>query len=207
MNLCKRFRNLFSDYIENALDKAQRELVQSHLDQCADCQAIVRRLKRVKSILSVFSKIGISPDFDTILRTRIRIETSLERKSIFEKLFSGQARIPAYAISVAVIFLVAFIIWNQSGSNNESDKSRRVATSFAPYATQEVALADSDLNIYYIDNKTFYEIGLMYLSSPSNDSLQRTNKHGKVIDSLLFHERIEHYNNMKNYQPVQQVSF
>jgi len=205
MDSCKRFKYLFSEYIENTLDKSQAELVKSHLSKCPECLGIIKRLKRLKSVFPVLKTIGVSPDFHTILRTRIRIETSMERRSILERIFDGQVSIPAYAASFAVILLIAFLILNQTGNQNEPEKTRLV-TPYAPYSGQVIAKTDSDYSNFYQGDKTFYEIGLMYLNASSNDSIQWQNKDNDS-DSLHVRERIEAADNFKNYQPVNRVSF
>ena len=74
MNTCKRLSGSFSDYVENAMLPEQRHALEAHLSACAPCRAEVVRLQNLRSTLSRLPQLQAPPDFDALLRARLRRE-------------------------------------------------------------------------------------------------------------------------------------
>jgi len=74
MNTCKRLSAAFSDYVENVMLPEQQRAMEAHLSVCADCHAAITRLQTLRSSLAQLSQMQAQPDFEAILRARIRRE-------------------------------------------------------------------------------------------------------------------------------------
>ncbi|MBN1349893.1 zf-HC2 domain-containing protein [candidate division KSB1 bacterium] len=203
MNRCEQLKPLFSDYTDNTLRKAEADQMRRHFEQCPECRNTMKTLKRLKSVLSGLKKIAPSPDFDMILRTRIRIEASMERKRILSNLWGGSLRIPAYAASLAIVLVCALIIWDQFGTNSRTETAKPF-TAIATVNGQEVAVADSEFGIFNREEQTHYEMTQMNLRSFISESLSER-KHNP--DSLLKYQKQKSGYNLKRYQPVNHVRF
>jgi len=106
MDSCQRFKEMVSDYIEGGLDHQNQSLMEQHLRECLGCNKNISQLKMVIENLRALPKIAVSPDFETILRARISMESSLARRRSERWFPIGQFRLPAYALA-AIVILVA----------------------------------------------------------------------------------------------------
>ncbi|MGH7496796.1 MAG: anti-sigma factor family protein [bacterium] len=120
MNACKRFSELFSDYAENTMLPEQRHAVEVHLSVCADCQAAIARLQHLRSTLSQLTKLQTPPDFEAILRARMRRES---KRTAAPGLRLTMAPMPRFAVFALVAMLVFFsvnlVLRQQSGAEFE----------------------------------------------------------------------------------------
>ncbi|UCE05527.1 MAG: zf-HC2 domain-containing protein [bacterium] len=108
MDSCQRFKEMISDYIEGELDSQNNSQMEKHLRDCLRCKKAISQLKNLIRKLKELPKITVSPDFETILRARISMESSLARRRN-ERFFPiGQFRLSAYAFSAVVIIVALF---------------------------------------------------------------------------------------------------
>jgi len=99
MNSCQKLSELFSEYVERSLHEKVRQEVQLHLKACPPCQETIERLGRLRRNLKSLAAVKASPDFETVLRTRMRLERHRLRPWIFSMpLFPSRAL--AYALLV-----------------------------------------------------------------------------------------------------------
>ncbi len=108
MDSCQRFKEMVSDYIEGELDHQSHSVMEKHLRDCLGCTQAISRLKSLIRKLRELPKLSVSPDFETILRARISMESSLARHRSGGWLPVGQIRIPAYAFT-AVFLIMAMV--------------------------------------------------------------------------------------------------
>ncbi len=106
MDSCQRFKEMVSDYIEGGLDQKDQLLMEQHLKDCLGCERSVNRVKNLIHDLRSLPQITVSPDFETILRARISLESSLERRRRERWFALGQFRLPAYGFAALIIILV-----------------------------------------------------------------------------------------------------
>lgn len=150
MNRCKWVETHISDFIDDSLESQMKREFLAHLDECPRCKETVDRVKALNQNLNHLHQLRASDDFDTILKTRIRIESGLERSSIREKMVGWSIKTPIYAASFAVIFLVFFIMYQY---NNQS-------STYIPFAPKSLSVADSNYNNTNQLQQINYEIGL-----------------------------------------------
>ena len=112
MNKCKQVKHIISDYLENQLNPDQKELIENHLAECNHCAIALEGIKNLKNTLKTIRKIKTSPDFDTVLRTRIKIESGIGRR-LHKIVWTWPARIPIYGMSVALIVIAAVLVFEQ----------------------------------------------------------------------------------------------
>lgn len=113
MKKCKRFKKLISDYIEGALKGTDKSSFENHLEECIDCAETVSRVDKLSTKLKKLKQIQTSEDFDTVLHTRIRIESGIGRRRLHEIVWSWPAKIPVYGMSLAIIVIAIVLVLEQ----------------------------------------------------------------------------------------------
>lgn len=120
MDSCQRFKETVSDYIEGELDHQNQSLMEQHLRDCLGCKKNISQLKNLIQNLRELPRITVSPDFETILRARISMESSLARRRRERGLPIGQFKLPAYAFAAVVLLVVIFTVVVLNKSNHYS---------------------------------------------------------------------------------------
>jgi anti-sigma factor RsiW len=100
MNSCEKLSELFSEYVERSLHEEVRQEVEHHLKACPPCQETIERLGRLRRNLKSLSAVKASPDFETVLRTRMRLERHRLRPWTF-----SMPLFPARAMAYALLFI------------------------------------------------------------------------------------------------------
>ena len=109
MNTCKRYSESFSDFIENAIPAEQRRALETHLSACAGCQAAIARLQSLRGALNNLSKMQAPPDFEAVLRARIRRDGKRAPVSAaaLPMRLPMMPRLAVFAMAGALIFMAA----------------------------------------------------------------------------------------------------
>jgi anti-sigma factor RsiW len=100
MNSCQKLSELFSEYVERSLHEEVRQEVELHLKACPPCQETIERLGRLRRNLKSLSVVKVSPDFETVLRTRMRLERHRLRPWTF-----SMPLFPARAMAYGLLFV------------------------------------------------------------------------------------------------------
>jgi len=158
MDNCQRFKLLVSDYIEGGLAQQHKQQMEYHFKECLKCARTTQQLRNLLNELKELPKVSVSPDFETILRARISVESALARRRHEGFFKSLQFRIPAYAISAVLIILGLFSVISKF------DRPTRMAPPEA-YVNQEwyggfqqFDKSSEDLVIYILERKTVYNV-------------------------------------------------
>ena len=122
MNKCKRIRDLISSYIEGELFQDNKKQFENHLGECPNCSETVTGTKNLRKNLSNLKLLKTSPDFDTVLRTRIRIESGIGRRRLNEIIWSWPAKIPVYGGALALIIIAFVLVVEQVNQSPNSIK-------------------------------------------------------------------------------------
>lgn len=137
---CKSFEEKIFDYVDGLLPTEARKDVVRHLEECLDCSEIYEGVTKVRWQLRNLNSIKVSPDFETVLRTRISMERSLSRRSFLNR----PIRIPVYAATGALAFLAAFFILNLSDkqlNNNSAPLNVSSSVSSSQFSTNQTKLS------------------------------------------------------------------
>lgn len=113
---------MISDYIEGELSERDKEQIENHFDECTTCSKITSRISKLQNNLKNLRRIQTSTDFETVLRTRIRIESGIGRRRLHEIIWSWPARIPIYGMSIALIIIAIVLVIEQVNISNQSPK-------------------------------------------------------------------------------------
>lgn len=100
MNSCEKLSELLSDYVERSLHEEVRQKIEFHLKACPPCQETVERLGKLRRNLRSLSAVKASPDFETVLRTRMRLERHRLRPWTF-----SMPLLPARAMAYALLLV------------------------------------------------------------------------------------------------------
>ncbi|MBD3290463.1 hypothetical protein GF337_16785 [candidate division KSB1 bacterium] len=113
MKKCKRFKRLISDYIEGALNVTDKTSFESHLQDCVNCADTVSRVTKLSTRMKKLKHIKTSEDFNTVLHTRIRIESGIGRRRLHEIVWSWPAKVPVYGMALAIIVIAVVLVLEQ----------------------------------------------------------------------------------------------
>lgn len=106
MKSCKQFEEVIFDYVDNLISGEKRKELEQHFEQCPPCREMFKNIKALRSRLLILKPIKTSPEFETILRTRISVERSWNRGAFI----NWPMRLPIYAVSGALVILIAFFV-------------------------------------------------------------------------------------------------
>ena len=121
MSTCKRFKKMILDYVEGSLSNADRREIEQHLEDCEGCHSVAEREKQLIEDLHRLGRQTTSEDFDTILRTRIKIENGIGRRRLNELVWSWPAKIPVYGMSLALLLIASVMVFDQIRQHNEPE--------------------------------------------------------------------------------------
>src|SRR5262245_54955238 len=76
---CNRCEELMSDYLENALDQSERDALELHFKDCADCKQLLAGMTKVLEWGRTF------PVHEASAQLQMRIIESVPRPSAFEE--------------------------------------------------------------------------------------------------------------------------
>ncbi|MFQ5751905.1 MAG: anti-sigma factor [bacterium] len=156
MKICKWFEEKIFDYVDGILPSEKRKEVEKHFKECSPCLDFFNDTKNIRVQLRNLTSLKTSPDFETVLRTRIRMERSLNRHSVL----NGPIRIPIYAVTGAFITIAAFFVF--SSLNHGSAKNSNIV---APsYLTNQNVSNYSGTNIQNLSEKVNYPMDWVNLS-------------------------------------------
>lgn len=109
-----------SDYIEGSLDPQSKQEMAHHFKECLRCSSTVEEMRSLIQELKALPQLTVSPDFETILRARIRLENGLARRQHERFFASWKFRAPAYAAAVVLITLAVLTILSQLNRQHQS---------------------------------------------------------------------------------------
>jgi len=163
---CYQCDDLISDYIEGKLDSNSRQLFDNHSKVCPPCAKKSGNVKTLHKILTTLPGKQVSPDFDTMLRARIRIENKKEKQKRESLLFSWKIRVPIYGISVALVVLILLTVFSQL-----SDKD-----TFSPvvqeYAVNNQNVLAGGYTVYSLEHKSAIEVLSQQSSRNINEGIE-----------------------------------
>lgn len=115
MDCCKGFEEKIFDFVDDLLPTQKRKEIENHLNDCSPCSEAFKQTKSLRHQLRSLPTHQTSEDFQTVLRTRIRLERSISRQGIL----SRPIRIPVYAAAGIILAIAAFFMLNVYTDNNQ----------------------------------------------------------------------------------------
>lgn len=100
---CEKYRELISADLDGELNKEEREVLEKHLSDCAECRRLAEELKkmRVMAVSSEFENMPIELE-NKILTKTVHVQ---KKKSIVD-IFKGYYRIPRGLVWAGVLALL-----------------------------------------------------------------------------------------------------
>jgi hypothetical protein len=172
---CERAEELFSDYIEGALDPAMRQVFEQHLSVCASCNIDVEQLRAVFGLLDEgLPEVATPPGFRAAVLNKIRQQP--HRQTLLERMRAwitpnAAGRItgaPAIGVTAAAL-LVAIASGTFLSHHNVVHPPTPTGVSmgsFTPWAKTVVPVRDTDGIVQGVqsynsaDGKTYHVFGL-----------------------------------------------
>ena len=107
MKNCDKFKRRMSEFLDGELRGTLKREFEEHIKKCRVCSNAVTRLQNIRSSLRQLSPIKTSPDFDAMLRARIRLTSSARWRNYGGRNVVMPWRIPAFALGTIVVVIVA----------------------------------------------------------------------------------------------------
>jgi len=139
----EKFEHEIFDYVDGLLSPEAKREIERRLEQQPEAQEFYTQIRTVKNTLRCLPAIKTSSNFDTVLRTRIQMEKSWSRRG----LWTGNVRVPAFAIVGGAAAVMAILLWGPFNTrNNITAGSLPLSTNESPYQvenTQQLAPTQS----------------------------------------------------------------
>lgn len=109
---CPEAKRLFSPYLDGAVTGAEMLALQSHLRQCAGCNAHYESLRQTQQLLAGVPRPKLPDDLGLRLRVAISREAAQAKRSAFEGwMMRLENALSAHMVPATAGFLTAFIIF------------------------------------------------------------------------------------------------
>jgi len=109
MKNCERFTDLLSDYAENELASAEKRELDVHLQQCSECRSAADGVVNLRYSLRQLSALKTSPDFETILRTRMKMERRAHAAPMWNFRHLAPRRVATLSAAVVAIGCMIYL--------------------------------------------------------------------------------------------------
>lgn len=138
MNQCKKFQNMFYEYMDGTLGKADEVRLLEHLETCTQCKEEFAFVKAVEQELQDIPMAPLPENFNVKLRenlVRVNLEKPQENKRSFLKF------LPKYGLAVSAAAAFAIMIMAYGGNfkpadyQSGSDSNLPMAVTSAPEAS------------------------------------------------------------------------
>lgn len=199
MDSCQQFKLLISDFIEGGLSPENQQQMEYHFQECIRCTTTTQQLKNLINDLRKLPKIKVSPNFETILRARISVESALARRKHENFFASLQFRIPAYAVSAVLIILGLLSVFSRFDRADRLEAPEAYVNQEWYGGVQQADRSNQDLRIYVIEKQTVY--GVTSISPAATATIYEQDETNAAIDSA---QSIQRSSNTINH--IQQVS-
>jgi len=149
MKNCERFTELLSDYADNTLAPSAKRELDGHLQECPECHSAADGVINLRHNLRRLSTIQTSPDFETILRTRIKLDRRAHVAPIWGMPFVFPRRLATYSATAALAALCFFYLWQRLSANALSPFPAGIAVSQMQITPNQILPEVSPAKILY----------------------------------------------------------
>jgi hypothetical protein len=152
MKSCERFSELLSDYAENTMAPAEKNSFAAHLKDCVACRSAAEGVVNLRQNLHRLPALQTSPDFETILRTRIKLDRRANVAPIWSMRYAGTRRFATYcAAALAVVCL--FYLWQRLSADALPSSTPSLTVSQMQIAPNQTLPSVSPARILYTLDK------------------------------------------------------
>ncbi len=156
MNTCHCYEDLFFEYADGEINREAKKVLEEHLRQCPSCAQKFGSIRELRRLLLGLPRVKVSSDFDTLLHARIRLENRRRRTLGGRLLSSEQFRLPAYALSFAIILIAVVLVFSKL---SQSHRTLPVdATNLAVIENEQSNPASGLVTVYPIDRTSVTRI-------------------------------------------------
>jgi hypothetical protein len=127
MKSCERYSELLSDYIENSLESDKKMELEAHLEQCSECRFAAGGVVNLRRTLHELPAFRTSPDFETILRARIKLDRRTSMMPLWGAGYGGSMRTAAYAAAVVLLAVSVFYLWQRQTTKSIASPPSAIA--------------------------------------------------------------------------------
>lgn len=209
INDCEQFAKRLSSYTDGEMDKLEKERWEQHLRTCAACSTLLRRVKDLGEQLRNLPQVKVSPDFNVVLRARIRME---QHRRVWPQFLTEPLwgwRLPAFGAAAVLFLAVSLVVFSQFRQNNTNAHKMIVLTPITGsqsrdlYKTKQVvdtSVTKPRIN-YVLDRVTLDDLlkdrkgvalsseGLAELERSRSDSLRRLRHRANPPTQYVTHRR------------------
>lgn len=113
MKNCERFVGLLSDYADSTMAPVEKSEFAAHLKECAECRSAAEGVVNLRRSLNRLPALQTSQDFETILRTRIKLDRRTHVAPIWNMRYAGPRRVVTYSAATALAVVCVFYLWQR----------------------------------------------------------------------------------------------
>lgn len=118
MKNCERFVGLLSDYADSTMAPAEKNEFAAHLKECAECRSTAEGIVNLRRNLRRLPALQTSLDFETILRTRIKLDRRAHVAPIWNMRYAGPRRFVSYSAAAAIALVCVFYLWQRLSADS-----------------------------------------------------------------------------------------
>lgn len=149
MTNCERFTEQLSDYAENGLTSAEKRELDVHLQQCVECRSAAEGINNLRRNLHRLSPQQTSPDFEMILRTRIKMQRRAHAVPLWDWPYTAPRRVATYSAAGVLAVVCMFYLWQRLSPTALPPASSSVTVSQLQVAPNGDLSAVSPTKIFY----------------------------------------------------------
>lgn len=153
MNNCERFVGLLSDYADSTMAPAEKSEFAAHLQECAECRSAAEGVVNLRQNLRQLPALQTSPDFETILRARIKLDRRSHVAPIWNMRYAGPRRVVSYSAAAALAVVCVFYLWQRLSADSLTATPTSLTVSQMQIAPNQVLPSVSPAKILYTLDK------------------------------------------------------
>jgi anti-sigma factor RsiW len=138
MTPCERKHGDIFDFEDGELDAARKKEVKRHLDECCDCNKLLRRIRLQKAALKRCASLKTRDSFFVLLQERIRRENAGKRNLNSSPVFGMPRWIPASAFALVLVAASGWMLTRKGAPVMTADRTVTTARPAARPAPQKV---------------------------------------------------------------------
>lgn len=138
MGDCEQFVKRLSNYADREMEHDELERWDMHLSSCTKCSSLLKSTQNLGEEMRKLAQVKVSPDFNAVLRARIRMEQHQRvwPRFITEPLWGS--RIPAFGAAAILVFAVSFVLFSQIRPDKINSHKTIVLTPISRSQTHDV---------------------------------------------------------------------